>query len=137
MFLEALSYIGHESLPSEAVTQRCSVKKVFLKISQNSQENTCARVSLIMLQEPPVTLLKKRLWHMCFPANYAKFLRTPFLTEHLWWLLLYHFMIILLLFSSFATWLGVCSDRRNCRRCSLKKAALKNWAIFTGNLRNF
>ena len=27
----------------EAVAQRCSVKKVFLKISQNSQENTCAR----------------------------------------------------------------------------------------------
>ena len=29
----------------EAVTQRCSVKKVFLEILQNSQENTCARVS--------------------------------------------------------------------------------------------
>ena len=29
---------------SEAVLQRCSVKKVFLKISQNSQENSCARV---------------------------------------------------------------------------------------------
>ena len=26
---------------SEAVIQRCSIKKVFLKISQNSQENTC------------------------------------------------------------------------------------------------
>ena len=25
----------------EAVVQRCSVKKVFLKISQSSQENTC------------------------------------------------------------------------------------------------
>ena len=34
-----------------AVTQRCSVKKVVLEISQNSQENTCARVSfLIKLQ---------------------------------------------------------------------------------------
>ena len=29
----------------EAVAQRCSVKKVFLEISENSQENTCARVS--------------------------------------------------------------------------------------------
>ena len=27
------------------VVQRCSVKKVFLEISQNSQENTCARAS--------------------------------------------------------------------------------------------
>ena len=25
------------------------------------------------------TLLKKRLWHRCFPVNVAKFLRTPFL----------------------------------------------------------
>ena len=32
----------------EAVVQRCSVKKVFLKISQNSQENTCGRVSFLI-----------------------------------------------------------------------------------------
>ena len=37
----------------------------------------------------PVTLLKKRLWHRCFPVNFVKFLRTPFFIEHLWWLLLY------------------------------------------------
>ena len=36
----------------------------------------------------PATLLKKKLWHRCFPVNFAKFLRTPFLTEHLRWLLL-------------------------------------------------
>ena len=36
----------------------------------------------------PATLLKKRLWHRCFPVNFTKFLRTPLLTEHLWWLLL-------------------------------------------------
>ena len=35
-----------------------------------------------------VTLLKKRLWHRCFPVNFVKFLRTPFFIEHLWWLLL-------------------------------------------------
>ena len=28
-----------------AVARRCSLKKVFLKFLQNSQENTCARVS--------------------------------------------------------------------------------------------
>ena len=28
------------------------------------------------------------LWHKCFPANFAKFLRTPFLTGHIQWLLL-------------------------------------------------
>ena len=36
----------------------------------------------------PAPLLKKRLCHRCFPVNFAKFLRTPFLTEHLQWLLL-------------------------------------------------
>ena len=70
-------------LLSEAVAQSCSVKKVFLEISQNSQDNACARLR-------PATLLKKTLWHRCFPVNFAKFLRTPFLKEHLRWLLLYY-----------------------------------------------
>ena len=34
-------------------------------------------------QALPATLLQKRLWHRCFPVNFAKFLRTPFFTEHL------------------------------------------------------
>ena len=33
---------------SEAVVQGCSVKKTFLEISQNSHENTCARVSVLI-----------------------------------------------------------------------------------------
>ena len=36
----------------------------------------------------PATLLKKRLWHRCFPVNFANFLRTPLFAEHLSWLLL-------------------------------------------------
>ena len=32
--------------------------------------------------------IKKRLWHKCFPVNFATFLRTPFLTEQLRMLLL-------------------------------------------------
>ena len=35
------------NIDSEAVAQRCSVEKAFLEISQNSQENTCARVSFL------------------------------------------------------------------------------------------
>ena len=73
----------------QAVAQRCTVRKVFLEISQNSQENTCARFSFLIKLQTPATLLKKRLWHRCFPVNFAKFLRTPFLTEHLGWLLLF------------------------------------------------
>ena len=54
-------------------------KKILLKILRNSLENTCARVSfLIKLQAFLATLLKKRLWHRCFPLNFVKFLRTLF-----------------------------------------------------------
>ena len=33
--------------------------------------------------------IKKRLWHRYFHVNIAKFLRTPFLIERLWWLPLF------------------------------------------------
>ena len=68
---------------TEAVARKCSVKKMFLEISQNSQENTSAKVSFLTKLQAlglrRATLLKKRLWHRCFPVNFAKFLRTPFL----------------------------------------------------------
>ena len=69
--------------------QRCFVKTLFLRIPINSQEDTCVRVSFLTSCRP-ATLLKKRLWHMCFPVNLLKFLRTPFCKEHLRWLLLYY-----------------------------------------------
>ena len=36
-----------DQIAAKAVIPRCSVKKVFLEILQNSQENTCARDSLL------------------------------------------------------------------------------------------
>ena len=60
---------------SEAVVRWCSVKKVHLEISQNSKENTYGRVSF--LEACNFILLKKRLWHRCFPVNFGKCLRTP------------------------------------------------------------
>ena len=35
----------------------------------------------------PATLFKWSLWDRCFPVNFTKFLRTPFFTEQLRWLL--------------------------------------------------
>ena len=61
----------------EAVPRKGSSKKI-LKNSQNPQENTCTRVSFL-----------KRLWYSCFPVNFAKFLRTTLLKEHLRCLLLF------------------------------------------------
>ena len=45
-----------------AVAQRCSVKKVVVEISQNSQENSYTRVSFLINCRPdrPVTLSKQR-----------------------------------------------------------------------------
>ena len=52
-----------------------------LENSQNSQENICTRVSfLIKLHASDLQILvKKRLKLRCFPVNFAKFLRAPFL----------------------------------------------------------
>ena len=36
----------------------------------------------------PATLLKKRLWHRCLAVNFAIYLKIPFSTEHISWLLL-------------------------------------------------
>ena len=70
-FILGILIVNYWSTPFlEVVVQRCSVKKVFLEISQNSQENTCARVSfLIKLQAYE---------HLDI--------------EHLWWLLLHFFL---------------------------------------------
>ena len=36
---------------SEVIIRRCSVKKVFLEISQNSQESNCTRISFLIRQQ--------------------------------------------------------------------------------------
>ena len=70
---------------TEVVTQGCSVKKLFLKISENSQENTCTRVSfLIKLQTfsyrtPPVAAIGLNRVDPFIPRSmYWKFSLTNF-----------------------------------------------------------
>ena len=75
---------------SEAVVRRCFIKKMFLEILQNSQENTCAKVSfLIKLLAEACNFVKKETLAHVFSYEFSKILRTPFLTDHLRWLLLY------------------------------------------------
>ena len=59
--------------------KRCSkkIRKIHRKISVPES------LFLIKLQAMPAILLKKRLWHRCFPVNFAKFLRRPFFNEYL------------------------------------------------------
>ena len=73
-------------------------KKLFLKISQNSQEKTFARVfflrfsfltvfirlqALIQNVREACNLSKKRLWNRCFPVIFQKCLRSIFFKEDL------------------------------------------------------
>ena len=53
-----------------------------------STGNTCSGVSFYKTADlKAYNFIKKRPQHRCFPVSIAKFLRTPFFTEH-WWLLL-------------------------------------------------
>ena len=93
-------------------------EKVFLEILQHWQENTFARVSfLIKLQ----ALLKKRLWHRCFPVNVVKFLRTPF----------YRTPLDDCFFITLFTWYNKQSFHDN--KNVIRKASFSCWTIHFGN----
>ena len=61
--------------------QRCSLKKVFLKnFTKFSAKHLCWSVFFNKVSGMrPATLSEKRLQQRCFPVNFVKFLRTPFL----------------------------------------------------------
>ena len=59
----------------------------------NSQENACARVSfLIKLQDQAWNIIKKETLAQVFPVNFAKCLRTVFITEQNIWVSINHSM---------------------------------------------
>ena len=76
-----------EVISTEAVVRRYSVKKVFLKFRKTHRKASGLSFNNVVALRP-TTLLKKRLRHRHFPMNFAKLLRTPFITDHLRWLLL-------------------------------------------------
>ena len=78
----------------EAVSRRCSVKKVFLEISQNSQKNTCARVSfLIKLQTEACNFIKKATLGQVFSLEFCEIFKNTFsyrtpqvaASDYCWW----------------------------------------------------
>ena len=64
---------------SEAVTRGCSVKKVFLKVSQNSQKNTCARVSFLIKLQTSGNFIKKEILAQVFPYEIWEIFMNTFL----------------------------------------------------------
>ena len=60
------------------------LQKVFLEISQNSQENTCARVSFsIKLQAEPGNFIKKETLAQVFSYELCEVSENIFFIEHL------------------------------------------------------
>ena len=83
---KVLSEMFYRVLNTEAVVSRCSSKYMFLKISKIDRKTPLLESLFEKLQA--CNFIKKRLQHWCLPANIAKFLRTAFFMEHLWWLVL-------------------------------------------------
>ena len=81
--LEKYSYL----IKGRSSHLKCSMKKYILRnFIKFTGKHLCQilffnKVARLLR---PATLLKKRLWHKCVPANFVKFLKTSFFTEHLW-----------------------------------------------------
>ena len=70
---------------TEEVSWRCSVKTVFLEISQNSQENVCARFSYLnkVARLRPANFSKKETLAQVFSCELCKISKNTFSVKHL------------------------------------------------------
>ena len=88
---QILSTLRSFSISFLPVIHRCSVEKVFLKISQNSQKNTCTWVSfnkVAGLRPEACNFIKKETLAQVFSCEFCEIFKNPFFIEQLWWLLL-------------------------------------------------
>ena len=75
--------------------QKQSLRGVLRNFAKFTEKHLCQSLFFNKVSGSGLQLyLKKRLWHSCFPVNFAKFLGTLFLTEHLQWLLLIFGLIL-------------------------------------------
>ena len=79
-----------ESIKSRSSQWRCSVRKMFLKISQNSQENICVSMTLvsvsflIKLLALTSNFIKKEALAQVFSCEFCQISKNTFLKEHFW-----------------------------------------------------
>ena len=78
--------IGIRSLTARSNHKEVFYIKVFLKISQNSLENTWVGFSFLVKLQNAI-LFKKKLWQWWFFTNFVKLFRNNFFIENLLWLL--------------------------------------------------
>ena len=93
---------------SEAVTRSCSVKKKFLKFSQNSQENSCARASFLMKLQTSDNFIQKGALAHLLSYEFCEIFMNTFFIDHIRWLLFEYVFIciifcqVLIIFSLFS-----------------------------------
>ena len=73
------SLLAHRLIFIRGNHRRCSIKKVSLEISQNSQENTCARESFLMA----CNFIKKDSLGQLFSCGFCQISKNTFFIEHL------------------------------------------------------
>ena len=137
--------------------RRCSLKTGVLRnFAKSIGKHPCQSLfvnEVTGLGLRPATLLKKRIWHRCFPVNFAKDFKNTYFTEHLWVTSDFlHSLFVESIFSLIAPWLlflVICSWKdysysaefsylsgdtlfRMLLRCSIKKGVLRKYAKFTG-----
>ena len=77
-FTEAQKYVMYDvqKQPPEVFYKK-GVLENFTKFTEKHQCQSLFFNKVV--NHRPATLLKKRLWHRCFPVNFLKFARTAFL----------------------------------------------------------
>ena len=81
---KASCYESERYTVTEAATGGVSIKKVLLEILQNSQENTCVRVSfLTKFQTEDCNFIKKNTLAQVFSCEFCKISKNIFFIEHL------------------------------------------------------
>ena len=76
--LHLLPYIFFLTRSQEAVAQTRSVKKMFLEISQNSQENTCAKVYFLIIANVACNFIKKETLAQVFSCEFCEIYKNTF-----------------------------------------------------------
>ena len=81
---KASCYESERYAVTEAATGGVLIKKVFLGILQNSQENTCVRVSFsTKFQTEACNFILKKTLAQVFSCEFSKISKSTFFTEHL------------------------------------------------------
>ena len=83
LFYIVLVFSSKWPMKEVATIKKCYIKKVFLKISQNSQENTSARVSWSVPEPKAYNFIKKETLVQVFSSELCEIFKNTFLIEHL------------------------------------------------------